>query len=150
MTRDVESPLPPPFRMFRPHPISRRATGEDTVGEGMKRFSARGPGARVTSESGGLAGSVDQYRRNEGFVVLSALFSCGSKVLTFSHMLGNHCFRFSLKPAQFPDGMHNHKQIHYVSCTRPLEYDELLLLMIDTGFRRNPDSRWSVSLAGLR
>jgi len=70
--------------------------------------------------------------------------------LTFSHMLGNHCFRFSLKPAQFPDGMHNHKQIHYVSCTRPLEYDELLLLMIDTGFRRNPDSRWSVSLAGLR
>ncbi len=80
----------------------------------------------------------------------SSYSSCGSKVLTFSHMLGNHCFRFSLKPAQFPDGMHNHKQIHYVSCTRPLEYDELLLLMIDTGFRRNPDSRWSVSLAGLR
>ncbi len=59
-----------------------------------------------------------------------------------SHLYRHHsgCF----------DGMHNHKQIHYVSCTRPLEYDELLLLMIDTGFRRNPDSRWSVSLAGLR
>lgn len=54
----------------------------------------------------------------------SSYSSCGSKVLTFSHMLGNHCFRFSLKPAQFPDGMH--------------KADPLRLLHTPIGIRRAP------------